>query len=74
MFVEKVLNGMKQSHMQWYKRFESFMISYNIRRCTYDSCVYFRRCDDESFVYLLLYIDEMLIATKDKEGSKPNLA
>ena len=43
------------------------MMSHNFRRCTYDSCVYFRRCDDESFVYLLLYMDDMLIATKDKE-------
>ena len=28
---------------------------------------YFRRCDDKSFIYLLLYVDVMLIATKDKE-------
>ena len=29
--------------------------------------VYFKRCDDESFIYLLLYVDDMLIATKDKK-------
>ena len=46
------------------------MISHNFKRCTYDSCVYFRRCDDESFVYLLLYVDDMLIAAKEKEGIK----
>ena len=43
------------------------MISHNFRRCTYDSCVYFRRCDDESFVYLPLYVDDILIAAKYKE-------
>ena len=61
------LYGLKQSLGQWYKRFDSFIISHNFRRCTYDSCVYFRRCDDELFIYILLYVDDMLIATKDKE-------
>ena len=65
--LKKSLYGLKQSPRQWYKRFYSFMISHNFKRCTYDICVYFRRCDDESFVYLLLYVDDMLIATKDKE-------
>ena len=66
-FLKKFLYGLNQSPGQWFKRFYSFMISYYFRRCTYDSCVNFRRCDDESFVYLLLYVDDMLIATKDKE-------
>ena len=43
------------------------MISHKFRRCTYDSCVYFRKCDGELFVYLLLYVDDMLIVAKDKE-------
>ena len=59
--------GLKQSTRQWYKRFDSFMISHNFRICTFVSCVYFRRGDDESFVYLLLYVDDMLIVAKDKE-------
>ena len=41
--LKKSLYSLKQSPMQWYKRFDSFMISHNFRRCTYDSCVYFRR-------------------------------
>ena len=52
--LKKSIYGLKQSPRQWYMIFDSFMISYNFRRCTYDNCVYFRRCDDESFVYLLL--------------------
>ena len=42
------------------------MISQNFKRCNYDSCVYFQKCHDGSFVYLLLYVDDMLIAAKDK--------
>ena len=45
--LKKTLYGLKQSPRQWYKKFHSFMISQTFNRCTYDSCVYFRRCDDE---------------------------
>jgi len=30
-----------------------------------DSCVNHRKLNDGSFVYLLLYVDDMLIAAKD---------
>ena len=64
--LKKSLYGLKQSPRP-YKRFNSFMISHNFKRWFYDSHVYFRRCDEESFVCLLLYVDDMLIAAKDKE-------
>ena len=68
--LKKSLYGLKQSTRQWYKRFDSFMISHNFNRCTYDSCVYFISCDDDSFVYQLLYVDDMLIAAKERGDSK----
>ena len=68
--LKKSIYGLKQSIRQWYKRFDSFMISHNFNRCTYDSCVYFRSCDDDLFVYLLLYVDDMLIAAKKRGDSK----
>ncbi|KAG8481121.1 hypothetical protein CXB51_025897 [Gossypium anomalum] len=60
------LYGLKQSPRQWYKRFDSFMTSHNFKRSSFDSCVYFKKNSDGSFVYLLLYVDDMLIAAKDK--------
>lgn len=30
----------------------------------YDRCVYFQKMQDVSFIYLLLYIDDMLIVSK----------
>ena len=39
-----------------------------ILRSGFDSCVYFKQCNDESFLYLLLYVDDMLIAAKSKEN------
>ena len=62
--LRKSLYGLKQSPRQWYKRFDTFMISQSYSRSEYDSCVYFRRLPDGSFIYLLLYVDDMLIAAK----------
>ncbi|KAG8477717.1 hypothetical protein CXB51_027597 [Gossypium anomalum] len=56
----------KRSPRQWYKRFDSFMTSHDFKRSSFDSCVYFKKNSDGSFVYLLLYVDDMLIAVKDK--------
>ena len=44
------------------------MTTHDFKRSNYDSCVYFKRSDDGSFVYLLLYVNDMLIATNDKEN------
>ena len=65
--LKRSLYSMKQSPRQWYKRFDSFMISHDFKRSSFDSCVYFKQCNNESFLYLLLYVDDMLIAAKSKE-------
>ncbi|KAG8474901.1 hypothetical protein CXB51_031552 [Gossypium anomalum] len=64
--LKKSLYGLKQSPRPWYKRFDSFMTSHDFKRSSFDSGVYFKKNSDSSFVYLLLYIDGMLIAAKDK--------
>jgi hypothetical protein len=63
--LKKSLYGLKQSPRQWYRRFDSFMISHDFKRSDYDSCVYLKIVND-STIYLLLYVDDMLIAAKDK--------
>ena len=47
--------------------FDPFMTTHDFKRSSYNSCVYFKKSDDGSFVYLLLYVDDMLITAKDKE-------
>jgi hypothetical protein len=54
---------MKQSPRQWYKRFDSFMISNGFQRSQYGNCVYLKFVN-ESPKYLLLYGDDMLIIYK----------
>ena len=64
--LKKSLYGLKQSPRQWYKRFDHFMMEKKYTRSQYDHCVYFRKLSDDSFIYLLLYVDDMLIASKSK--------
>jgi hypothetical protein len=40
------------------------MIKIGYRRCEYDCCVYVRSLDNGLFIFLLLYVDDMLIAAK----------
>ena len=66
--LNKSLYGLKQSPRQWHQRFDTFMLGHSYSRSMYDSCVsgvYFRKLDNGSFIYLLLYVDGMLIAAKN---------
>ena len=65
--LKRSLYGLKQSPRQWYKRFDSFMISHDFKMSSFDSCVYFKQCNDESLLYMLLYVDDMLIAKSKEE-------
>ena len=59
--LRKSLYGLKQAPRQWYKKFDCFMLEIDFVRCNADHCCYFKRFDD-SYIILLLYVDDMLIA------------
>lgn len=42
------------------------MLSKKYTRSQFDHCVYFRKLADKSFIYLLLYVDDLLIACKSQ--------
>jgi len=62
--LQRSLYGLKQSPRQWYMRFDSFITSQGFKRSLYDCCVYHNKVEDGSMIYLLLYVDDMLIAAK----------
>jgi len=64
--LRKSLYGLKQSPRQWYKRFHSFMLKQVFYRSDYDCCVYIHKLCAGDYIYLLLYVDDMLIASKSK--------
>ena len=46
--------------------FDSFMINHDFLRSNFFSCVYFKKSHDRSYIYLLLYVDDMLISAKHR--------
>ena len=46
------------------------MISNGYLRSRYDSCIYFGSSSSGGVVYLLLYVDDMLLASKDMSEIK----
>lgn len=64
--LKKSLYGLKQAPRQWYKRFDSYMMKIGYQRCEYDCCVYVKSLD-HSPIFLLLYVDDMLIAANDMD-------
>ena len=41
------------------------MILEGFQRSKFDSCVYFKKATDDSYIYLLIYVDDMLIVCKN---------
>lgn len=64
--LKKSLYGLKQSPTQWYLKFDSFIISCGFNRSRMDHCVYVKHFEDKPPIYLLLYVDDMLLASRDK--------
>lgn len=65
--LKKSLYGLKQSQRQWYRRFDEFLLRLGFSRSSYDNCVYIYKKGEECFLYLLLYVDDILMANSSKE-------
>nr|KYP42748.1 Retrovirus-related Pol polyprotein from transposon TNT 1-94 [Cajanus cajan] len=65
--LTKSLYGLKQAPRCWYKRFDSFIISLGYNRLSSDHCTYYNRFDDNDFIILLLYVDDMLVVGPNKD-------
>ena len=64
--LHKSLYGLKQSPRQWYRRFDEFMLNNDYHISKFDNCVYYGGLDQGGAIYLLLYVDDMVIASKQK--------
>ena len=59
--LKKRLYGLKQAPQQWYLKFDRFMHEHGYNRCNLDHCVYIKRLDDDRYIILCLYVDDMLV-------------
>jgi hypothetical protein len=60
--LKKSLYDLKQAPRQWYLKFDRFMTEQGCGRCHYDHCVYFKRLENGSYIILLLYVNDILVA------------
>lgn len=51
---------------KWYTKFDEFMMKVQFTRCSYDNCVYMEKDGNKIKTYLLLYVNDMLIASVSK--------
>lgn len=64
--LKNSLHSLKQSLRQQHKKFDQFITKILYTKNHFDYCVQFKGFKDGSIVYLLLQIDDMLIASKSK--------
>ena len=64
--LKKSLYRLKQSPKQWYKRFDSFIRDKRYTGSHYDPCVYYNKLLGGEYIYLFLYVDDMLIASTSR--------
>jgi hypothetical protein len=67
--LRKSLYGLKQAPRKWYKKFDSFMDSAGFTSCNADHCCYVKSFKN-SYIILLLYMDDMLVAGSSMEEIK----
>ena len=58
--LRKSLYGLNEAPRQWNKKFDGFMNKTRFKRCEVDHCCYVKFFDN-SYIILLLYVDDMLI-------------
>ena len=59
--LKKSLYGLKQAPRQWHMKFESFTHKEGFQKYNVDHCYFFKRYKS-SYIILLLYVDDMLVA------------
>ena len=60
--LKKALYGLKEAPKCWYARLNSYLIGIGFSRSTTDPCLFI-----SSDTYILIYVDDMIIASKTKE-------
>ena len=63
--LKRLLYGLKKSPRQWYLRFDEFIIQQGYVRSCYDNCVYHKWLGSGVGIFLLLYVNDMLVASVD---------
>jgi hypothetical protein len=64
--MKKSMYGLKQSPRMWYQKFDTYMMGLGFTRNKENHFVYFKLIGDH-LIYLVLYVDDMLLIGNNKE-------
>ncbi|CAM8978016.1 unnamed protein product [Rhodiola kirilowii] len=60
-FLNKSIYGLKQSPRQWNRKSDSCMLSLGFIKSLYDSCLYLKDVKSATLLYVVLYVDDLLL-------------
>jgi hypothetical protein len=67
--INKSLYGLKKSPRMWYQKFDTYILGLGFVRSRADHCVYSKKVGNQ-FIYLVLYVDEMLLVRNNMDVIK----
>lgn len=67
--LRKSIYGLRQAAKVWYKKFKSVLIKVGFNEGTSDPCLFIMRTGG-NIMYILIYVDDILIAAPTSEDSK----
>ena len=63
--LKKSIYGLKQASRQWYLKFHNIISSFGFVENVMDQCIYLK-VSGSKVCFLVLYMDDILLATNDK--------
>ena len=70
--LNKSLYGLKQAPIMWYLKFDSYIQQLGYYMFDSDPCMCTRQLAFESWIYLILYVDDMLLCRDQKTKADPS--
>ena len=60
--LRKSVYHLKKATRQWYKKFDDFIQSVGFSKSDDDHCLFTKTTQDRSHVFLIIYVDDMLLS------------
>jgi len=66
--LQRTLYGLKKSPRTWFGRFNSVLIQFGMTRCEVDHSVFYFYSSSGKCIYLVVYVDDIVITGDDEPG------
>lgn len=64
--LHRSLYGLKQSAKVWHSTVKKVLLEMGFRQSESDACLFMKQLSSGDWVYLLIYVDDMIVACRDK--------